>query len=542
MKKTVCFEAFLLCMVGIPVGILAGICGIGITLSAFQEELEYLLGNEKNVSIHLSVSPKSVIAAAVIGTLTVLVSAYLPMRRALKVSAIEAIRQKEDIRLTKKKLKIPGWVNRFFGLYGTIAWKNFKRNKKQYRTTIVSLAMSILLFVSAGSFSEYLFGSYLGAVEMTPYDIEVSFHGDSYDEVSDTIRRLCDVEGAELLYQTVYFYVTLEPEEEGWTVQGREFYQDSTNLQAALVFLPDDIFAELLDYYHLEAEKYRNDKALQAVVFPNVSYWENGELMKGEVLSDTCQSLKGSRKGEDGEILFTEFDIGDVVDNSALEQTEIPFLERCLEIVGDYFIKIIYPMSMAQSFFSGTDAGKGDFGYDIRGELFFQAPNHAEICDAMRTAAGEGRSSVYDAVADEEQTRALYLMINVFCFGFILLISLISAANIFNTISTNMNIRRREFAMLKSLGMTQREYHRMLNFECIIYGGKGLILGFLLSFSATVLMYYAGNGKSMEGFFLPWRYFVISFFCVFAVVYATMLYGRNRAKKENLMEELKGEA
>lgn len=541
MKKAVCFEAFLLCMVGIPVGILAGISGIGITLSVFRKELEFLVGTDENVTMHLRVSVQSLIVAAVIGTLTVLLSAYLPMRRALKVSAIEAIRQKEDIRLTKKKLKIPWWVNRFFGLYGTIAWKNFKRNKKQYRTTILSLAMSILLFVSAGSFSEYLFGNYLSAVEMTPYDIEVSCYGDSYEEVSDMILRLCEVEGTELLYQTLYSYVTLESEEETWTREAKEFYRTSVNMQGAVVFLPDDIFVEMSDYYHLETEKYQNDRAPQAVVFRNVAYWQEEGLAEGAVLQDTCRRLKIGRRGEDGESFLAELSVGDVVDNSVTDQTE--FSERCLTIAGgDYMIEIIYPMSAAQTVFGEISTGKGDSYYNIRGELFFWAPNHAKICDAMRKVLGEARGSVYDVVADEEQFRALYLMINVFCFGFILLISLISAANIFNTISTNMNLRQREFAMLRSLGMTQREYRRMLNFECIIYGGKGLLLGFLLSFSATVLLYYAGNGKSMEGFYLSWRYFIISFFCVFAVVYATMLYGQNRAKKKNLMEGLKGES
>ena len=166
MLSAVCFEALLLCVIGIPLGIASGICGIGITLSFFKGQLEYLIGSAVGVRMRLYVSVGSVALAALIGTATVLFSAWLPMRRALKVSAIDAIRQRKDIRLTARTLRIPCWVGHMFGLEGVIAWKNFRRNKKQYRATVLSLAMSILLFISVGSFSEYLFSSYRGAVEI----------------------------------------------------------------------------------------------------------------------------------------------------------------------------------------------------------------------------------------------------------------------------------------------------------------------------------------------------------------------------------------
>lgn len=537
MKKTVCFEALLLCTVGIPAGILSGICGIGITLFAFQDELEYLVGEEKGVSMRLCVSPEAVIIAAVIGVITVLISAYLPMRRALKVSTIEAIRQKEDIRLTKKKLRIPGWVGRFFGLSGTIAWKNFKRNKKQYRTTIFSLSLSILLFVSAGSFSEYLFGSYRDAVKVSPYDINIYHYENTYEELLAVTEKLCGVDGAALVYQLIYLYTPLELEESILTGEARELYQDSESLDAAIIFLPDDIFEELLSYYKLDDSKYQNIRMPQAVVFNHVGDWWNNEEIEINVLQENCRSLRRRGTEFQGKTELAELTIGDVVENSVKNPTE--FSEGCLSLVGSsYLIKLIYPMSAAPTILQ--EGNEGENSHDrIRNVLFFKAENHDATADSMRKIVGGDDTIVYDVVAAEEQSRALYLMINVFCFGFIILISLISAANIFNTISTNMNLRRREFAMLKSLGMTQKEYRRMLNFECIIYGVKGLGIGFLLSFLSTILMYYAGHEKTMEGFYLPWRYFVISIVCVFGVVYATMLYGRTKAKKENLIDAMK---
>ena len=129
----------------------------------------------------------------------------------------------------------------------------------------------------------------------------------------------------------------------------------------------------------------------------------------------------------------------------------------------------------------------------------------------------------------------------VFCFGFIILISLISAANIFNTICTNMNVRKREFAMLRSVGLTQRGYTKMLNLECLIYGIKGLAYGFGFSLPVMLAMYYFSHEKSLGGFYLPWLYVGIAVFCVFLVVYAAMLYGKRKAGKENIIDVLKRE-
>ena len=103
----------------------------------------------------LSVSPVAIGVAIVIALITVLISAWIPSKRATKVSAVEAIRQNLDVRNTKP-VKTSKLTYKFFGLAGVLANKHYKRNKKKYRTTVVSLFMSIVLFVSASAFTDYL--------------------------------------------------------------------------------------------------------------------------------------------------------------------------------------------------------------------------------------------------------------------------------------------------------------------------------------------------------------------------------------------------
>ena len=148
-------------------------------------------------------------------------------------------------------------------------------------------------------------------------------------------------------------------------------------------------------------------------------------------------------------------------------------------------------------------------------------------------------SSLYDFVAEKAQNRSLVITITVFSYGFIILISLIAAANVFNTISTNILLRRRDFAMLRSTGMDQRGFRRMMCYECLLYGLKGMLLGLPVSLFVNWRIYCA-VGKGWEtGFYLPWPSYLIAIFSVFAVVGSTMIYSMRKVKQENIVDELK---
>ena len=132
-------------------------------------------------------------------------------------------------------------------------------------------------------------------------------------------------------------------------------------------------------------------------------------------------------------------------------------------------------------------------------------------------------------------------VINVFAYGFIILISLIAATNVFNTVSTGISLRRREFAMLKSVGMTSKGFNKMMNYECLLYGAKALLFGLPTSFIITYLIYFFVSHGAEISFVLPWSAIGIAVFSVFAVVFATMMYSMGKIKKDNPIDALKNE-
>ena len=72
---------------------------------------------------------------------------------------------------------------------------------------------------------------------------------------------------------------------------------------------------------------------------------------------------------------------------------------------------------------------------------------------------------------------------------FIVMISMIAVANVFNTISTNIKLRRRELAMLRSVGMSEHDFQKMMNFECIFYGMRALLYGLPIAVLAAWLVH-----------------------------------------------------
>ena len=76
-----------------------------------------------------------------------------------------------------------------------------------------------------------------------------------------------------------------------------------------------------------------------------------------------------------------------------------------------------------------------------------------------------------DERASQETENNTILVINVLSYGFVILIALIAVANVFNTISTNVALRRKDFAMLRSVGMTQKGFDRMMCY-CLLYTSR----------------------------------------------------------------------
>ena len=535
LKKMVLFEAFVVGMLGVPIGVIAGIVGIGVTL-IFVGNKFMALGMPFGMSV--SVSPVSVVAAVVISFITVLISAWIPSKRATKVSAVEAIRQTSDIQVKRKEVKTSKLTYKMFGLPGMIASKHYKRNKKKYRTTVMSLFMSIVLFVSASAFTEYLMESVSGGFGSDGYDLwyaedESNFGEMSVEDVFHILKSDSNITEATYAH-TRFLNGSISKEyikDESESVFEYENEDGTVDVYGYMYFIPDAEYVKLLKEYHLNQDKFMDKKDPLAIVIDgNVQFnRESGKYESTKLYeSDEIEFCMEEMPDETGEYIEYTVKSGKVI-------YDYPYY---ISNQGAHFT-LVYPISMYESVLPEA--------LHLESKYFrfcMISDNHTESFENIESLLidhGLSASSLVDYAEAMEESRSVVTIIQVFAYGFIVLISLIAAANVFNTISTNIHLRRREFAMLKSVGMEQRGFNRMMNFECLLYGSKSLIFGIPVSCGITFLIYLAISEGYETEFHLPWKGIGIATCSVFLVVIVTMMYSMNKIRKDNPIDALKNE-
>ncbi len=576
MSRSVLFEAFLLSIIGVPLGILAGVFGMGVTFKFVQGIFSTLFQGRIRTELILFASYEAIVIAAIVGIATVLISAYIPARRAFKVSAIDAIRLSQDINVKPKKLKTSKLSYKLFGVEGMIAKKNFKRSKKKYRATVVSLFLSIVLFISASSFSAYLSKATTTLIDDVNYDIIYPYNPSisekaSMEDVYNVLKNIDGVTGSSYSFRYYPYFSEIATTNIGQEYKdylsnkGNTDTSDQSehqNFSIEYFFIDDEAYQSYLEANSLDGEIIFNNEELPAIIndYARIYNPNDGRYYTFEQLDRSKKTidvtyvdrvegyyLSKVDKDENQEIYYEFTNDNNNIIRIPEEQAEmnlsIPVsafsteLPMGKDINNGQQITLIYP-------FSAIENVLGDKYSETSVSMYFTAQKHKVTYEKMYEALermGEPTTQLFDYAEMSDSDKAIRTIINIFSYGFIVLISLIAAANVFNTISTNIGLRRREFAMLKSIGMTQKMFNGMMNYECLLYGIKALAYGIPVSILVTYLIYNGILGGLEIKFFIPWYSIVIAVGSVFAVVFATMIYAMQKIKKDNPIDALKDE-
>lgn len=587
-RRSILFEATSISAVGIPIGLGVGMLGMGITLYLCKDLFRSLADSPVDITFRVSVA--AIVIAIIVALITVLISAWIPSRRAMRITPIEAIRQVKDVKVSAKQVRYSKLFVKLFGAEGVLAKKYYGRSRKKYRATITSLAMSVILFICTSSFCMYLIQ--LGGIGAgnSNYDLICYLKNDKNVELMGVLN---EIEGLDSVDEVAASFFELE-EFAAYIPDGdaTNSYIDYMHMSRSgmlnlkddsfIGYLDDASFREMLINNGLSPEEYFAGGELYPVVINRGSGTiynrdEDGATRKTYEFqflkngTDSIMTVKpvtapegyevqgihwsGSAWGEgelkyyftpvdDGSGIECEYDemskpIGMPTANVEFVQTHVYALidEVPLGVeTAEPNLKLIYPMS---AYDEQIDAG-------IRINIYFRTETTTTAIQEAKTIMNDAGLSVtdddfYDIAEAERTMRNLVTLIEVFSYGFIALISLISVANVFNTISTNVALRKRDYAMLRSIGMNEKGMRRMTCYECILYGSRSLFIGLPVSILLSFLIYLFGNGVRSSGFTLPWGSVIAAVLCVFAVVFASMLYSTSKLRKENTIDTLKNE-
>ncbi|WP_195573971.1 ABC transporter permease [Paenibacillus sp. 1001270B_150601_E10] len=533
-RNSVFFEGMVIGVISIPIGIISGLVGIGITFMFMNAMIQGALWT--NEKLKLIVTPLSILITCLVSMLTIFISTYFPAIKASKVSAMDAIRQTADVKLTVKAVKTSKFIRKLFGLEAEIGLKNLKRNKRRYHAIVFSLVISIVLYMTVSYFTAGMTQSLELSRQGVNYDIEVSYSNGKRidDHLMQAIVSLSDVTAYNVIQE---FYMNAWVDEAFIADELQERVQKDKGLLQDGKY-PYDIKIHALDDSSLQAyakavgadyEQLTDPDRPAAIVMDRIHYKDKdtGKYVQtkaiftnvGQRMELTHSYKENDEKTKDNKVIIAaltdQAPMG--MNSTGVGGLNMIMSERVMNLLADdkdlinastyLHLKSTEPMRTQQEI---------EELYEINLNV----------------------NNVYHSRRSEEQQ---IVLMSVFSYGFILLISAISIANIFNTISTGLALRKREFAMLKSVGMTPKGFSKMMNYENIFYGIKSLLFGLPVSLAVMVLIYNAFSNKFSYGFTLPWMSILSVIVAVFVIVGSAIAYSGAKVKKENIIDALKQE-
>lgn len=515
-KKSVLTEGFILGLIAIPIGIICGIIAVFVLLKIVNLFLGDFLFNNIDGMV-FKVSFVAIIISIILGFVTIYFSAISSAKKASKVSPIDNLRNTNDIKISSKKLKTPKLIKNVFKTGGVLAYKNLKRSKKKYRTTVVSLTVSIFVFISMFTFINEGFKQSGNYYQNYDYNYRITFNNNSSMDEINEIRNLDSVNASYLVYY------------------------------AKPSILIDDI-SKINPKEPLECEYDKNDKCIKKYARLNIillddstfkSYVKkvkgNYDYLKDKsILTDMYRFYDNKSKKEYEDRIYT-YKSGDTIDSKLLNDDNMSIDIGLVSNIMPYGFENVYSnggyIVLNNKYFNNIDY----YGAD----LMIDSLDTEQLTNNILNIDSE--LNYYDMDEEAKAEKSIVIVISIFLYGFICVITLIGVTNIFNTITSNMELRQKEFAMLKSVGMTKKEFNHMINLETLFYSSKSLIYGSILGIIGSYFVHRAFAGKIDTQFVLPYKAILICILFVFIVVYMIMKYSMNKINKQNMIETIRKE-
>lgn len=518
-KRNVYYEAFLLAVVGIPIGILSGLLASFILIKVVNS----LLGSSVLIDSFLlyKISILAIFVSILLSIVTIFLSARKSAKIASKTPPITAIRNSGSIKINSKKLKTSKLIKKLFGIGGVISYKNIKRNKRKYRTTVISIILCVSVYISLSYFINMAFD--MVKIEFGEYNYNLSVHvNDSNTKTSyDKLNNIVNLDGVksyslirESLLQTDFKY----------TSDAVKYNSYDSNIVKnsilSLLSVGEDEYKRYIKELNLNYDDVKSKGIL--INSDIINYVENNEykkIMYQIIDVKSGEHIKGNtvvdKYSKDVDIEIAK--ITNIRPTGYENYYGMPLL-----ILSDDVMNTL-PVRTGMSAYLNCD--NPDLLQDQIDNILVNSDNY--------------NMENIDKVA--KSMNNLYLIIAIFLYGFIIVIALIGVTNIFNTITTNIELRKGEFAMLKSIGMTNKEFNKMIFLESFFYCIKSLLIGIPIGLIVSYVIYNVLIGEIEFSYVIPYKGIIISICVVFVLIFTLMRYSVNKTKTNNIIETIRNE-
>lgn len=581
-KSSVKTEAAMLGVVGIPVGTMSGILASFILVKVVNA----LSAGWLNFALSFHTSLPALILAVILSIATIYFSATGSARRAAKVTPLEAIRNTKEIKIKSAKLKTPAIIGRIWGIGGVISYKNIKRNKKKYRTTVTSIVICSVTFIVISYFMSMAFSVVGMSYASVDYNIGINMSCKKDLDIEKLSELLSGIEGAkDYLVGAGYYFDVDKPE---YTKEYGEYcgqlYDDREDVSQEffITVLNDksydkyasdagvknadtgailvnkctfDVYNEKSSKYvkeEMELYKYKAGDTIRCGynVYDDASSDDNAAEGDTESSTDDNNAVEGDTESgtEDNSGYVDE----ETINNGVRKTVDVTIAGVTDKVPIGYKGYSNTLLFMNQKGFESL-WGDGKNGNEIKpGYASYSAYVVAENADEYQDTfekETEGNPeysqiSFYVSNLDKQMRdeKSLFTLLGVFAYGLIVVIALIGITNIINTLSTGMELRSREFATLRSIGMTDKQFVGMVRLESVFISVKALVigvpLGILISYLLCVMMNRMDDAIIYEP---PYKAIILCILVVIMLIYAIMKLSMTKLRHNNIIETIKNE-
>jgi len=549
-RKIVLREATILAAIAIPLGLICGIIAIyGISI-AFK-----LIGADSVMPMKTSISPMVLCISAAVGLVSIYLSALVPAFFAGRISPLNAISGRNSITKEKIKRRNNVVIQRIFGFEGALAAKNIKRNRKRYRITVFSIVISVVLFVTFKSFMDMSLNisSDLNESKNIHFSVvrgnnTVESNNQSINNKTEAnIKAIKSVDKVYRVYDPYFFDMAINKNSGVKEIQdmGNVYKKatldgvDKTLLESSIMIYDADSLEASKKYLqsgNIDIKKLNSENGV-ILINKNVVYNQNtkknyfgpiADIKVGDEIDLQFNAL-GQIESNKVKVEFGKGKVQKVKVMAILENE--PFNYRG----SSNGLKIITTEEMGKKLIDNKDIKPVNLNIALK-----DVKNEDAGKVAIEAAIKSNSSLIVINNIDNNRTgKSAILMVQILLYGFVLVVSLIGSVNIVNTLTTNIILRKREFATLKSIGLTQKGLKKMIVLEGLLYGVVGAIYGCIIGSGISFLLYKSMGGFREFGWMVPWQAITIAAIASIVIGYVSVLSPLARIKNENLIQAVR---
>lgn len=531
--KLVFLEGFIVSIVAIPIGLLSGTLAMDIVFKIIQKFYSNSFIAEMNLRVVYN--PVVIIFSIIVVLITIFISVIIPARVASKVSPLDAIKNSSDYKVGK--VKNSKLVRLIFKTEGVLAYKNLRRNKKKFRITLFSLVISVVIFIAFSGFMTLFLKAEDVRVGQMNYDMYIyGTRGDSIKKSKELVNEINKIDGVKNISFSNTQSLLMDLEENRVNKSAKE------KVQSYFIGEKENNKTVYRLNNELNLPGYR---AIQNIKLTEGSFDKESAIKENGVI--LINKSYYEEKGKKGVLDMTNYKVGDTIEvysmgydeKNGKEYKEKTYKFKIMGISEDVLMgNTTYPY-MGIGIVTYDEVAKNN-GFDASSNfIYIESDLKESTKKGINNLAEKYKFSVIDQVEEYQVMQDSMKVMQIFVYGFVTVISLVSVTNIINTISTNINLRKKELAIIKSIGVTPSGFNKMIYLESFLYGALALLWGIPIGILLTILMNTILGDVISFGLVLPYSAILICIVAIFIITFIASYIPMRKINKENIIDNIR---